>query len=113
MHAYPSACGTRKRDTSRPIAASTAVANVNIAVTTAAAQDSPATVGHRAGRTFTGTSRATYLRWCLTVPLSRDICPGRPGIYMPRPGGSGGSGFRPPGDGRALAGGEAGRQAGV
>src|SRR5689334_21550557 len=86
MHAYPSACGARNMDTSRPMAASTAVANVNTAAIRTAAHDSPATVGHRAGRTFTGTSTATYLRWCLTVPLSRDIYPGRPGIYKPRPG---------------------------
>src|ERR1700760_1127993 len=73
-------------DTSGPSTASTIPPNVRIAVSAAAAHDSPATVGHRAGRTFTGTSTATYLRWCLTVPLSRDICPGRPGIYKPRPG---------------------------
>src|SRR5690349_24269531 len=73
-------------DTSGPSTASTIPLNVRIAVSAAAAHDSPATVGHRAGRTFTGTSTATYLRWCLTVPLSRDICPGRPGIYKPRPG---------------------------
>src|SRR5690242_21168276 len=66
--------------------ASTAPLSARIVVTAAAAQDSAATVGHRAGLTSTGTSRPTYLRWCLTVPLSRDICPGRPGIYKPRPG---------------------------
>src|SRR5438552_18687595 len=77
-------------DTSGPSTASTIPPNARITVSAAAAHDSPATVGHRAGRTFTGTSTATYLRWCLTVPLSRDICPGRPGIYRPWPGGSGG-----------------------
>src|SRR6266581_8749285 len=73
-------------DTSGPSAASTAPPSARTAVRAAAAQDSPATVGHRAGLTFTGTSRPTYLRWCLTVPLSRDICPGRPGINTPGPG---------------------------
>src|SRR4029450_2116715 len=73
-------------DTSGPSAPSTIPPSARIAVSAAAAHDSPATVGHRAGRTFTGTSRATYIRWCLTVPLSRDICPGRPGIYKPWPG---------------------------
>src|SRR5580692_818761 len=68
-------------DTSGPSAASTIPPSASTAVRAAAAQDSPATVGHRAGLTFTATSRPTYIRWCLTVPLSRDICPGRPGIY--------------------------------
>src|SRR5690348_5558030 len=95
-------------DTSRPSAASTAPPNARTAVRAAAAQDSPATVGHRAGLTFTGTSRPTYIRWCLTVPLSRDICPGPPGIYgvlrgargvVPPKGGPGG----PPGGGGSRA----------
>src|SRR5437588_12642338 len=73
-------------DTSGPSAASTIPPSASTAVRAAAAQDSPATVGHRAGLTFTGTSRPTYIRWCLTVPLSRDICPGSPGINIPRPG---------------------------
>src|SRR5580704_4403112 len=68
-------------DTSGPSAASTIPPSASTAVRAAAAQDSPATVGHRAGLTFTATSRPKYIRWCLTVPLSRDICPGRPGIY--------------------------------
>src|SRR5712675_3183412 len=72
--------------TSGPSTPSTAPPRTRTAARAAAAQDSPATVGHRAGLTFTGTSRPTYIRWCLTVPLSRDICPGRPGIYLPRPG---------------------------
>src|SRR5690348_5507848 len=72
-------------DTSGPSAASTIPPSASTAVRAAAAQDSPATVGHRAGLTFTATSKPTYIRWCLTVPLSRDICPGRAGINTPRP----------------------------
>src|SRR5437588_11571708 len=68
-------------DTSGPSAASTIPPSASTAVRAAAAQDGPATVGHRAGLTFTATSRPTYIRWCLTVPLAWDICPGRPGIY--------------------------------
>src|SRR5439155_26157573 len=83
-------------DTSGPSAASTIPPSASTAVRAAAAQDSPATVGHRPGLTFTATSKPTYIRWCLTVPLSRDICPGRAGIY-------GALGGRPPGDSRAQA----------
>src|SRR5215470_7030453 len=74
-------------DTSRPSAARAAPLRVRIAVRAAATQARPAGVSHRAGLTTTGRSRPTYIRWCFSVPVSRDRCPGLSGINRPELGG--------------------------
>src|ERR1700722_5598389 len=69
---------------SRPATASAPDPNVTTVATAAAAQPSPADVGHRAvGTAVTGLStrrRLTHPRSTLLVPLSRDGCPDLPGI---------------------------------